>query len=113
MRTETAIKICAEWHGGQWSPLYQFASTGTFYRANVLQYFQEIETCLHPEYNLHPSQLSKKDERNLTGLKNYFIRLAKVHGYEIEFKTHSMYGYLIPYIKEGNAAGVKELHYAI
>ena len=60
--TNKAKRIASEWHGGQWSSLYQFASSGEFNHENVLRYFQEIEHSLHPEYLLHPGFLTKKDK---------------------------------------------------
>lgn len=98
MKKQTAVKICSHWHGGQWSAIYQYCSSGEFHAPNVLRYLQEIERDLHPEYDLHPSALSKKDLTDLTGLKKYFIQLAAKNGYEIAFKEHTLYGYLIPYI---------------
>lgn len=103
--------ICSLWHGGQWSALYQFASSGLFHYPNVLRYLQEIETCLHPEYALHPQILSKKDSTQLTWLKSFFIQLATANGYNIEFKEHSTYGYYIPYLTntQGKEAELKNI----
>lgn len=37
---EQAIEICSQWHGGQASALYQFASSGVYLPAN--NYIAEI-----------------------------------------------------------------------
>jgi len=42
---ETAIRIASEWHGGQNSALYQFASSGVFLRSYFDYYIQELENC--------------------------------------------------------------------
>ena len=99
MRTSTAIKLSAQWHNGQWSSLYQFASSGVYLMANCLRYLQEVESCLHPEYNLYPGFLNKKDEKDLNNLKQYFIREAKrICDIDIQYSQHPVYGYLIPFL---------------
>lgn len=108
MKTQTAQRITSNWHGGQWSALYQFSSSGKIDHTNILRYFQELENCLHPEYALHPGILSKKDSRELNGLKGYFLMEAKKLGFTIEFKEHSVYGYFIPYITAMPADFTKE-----
>lgn len=115
--TETAQQTCAAWHGGQWSSLYQFASSGQYYLPNALRYLQEIEDCLHPEYALHPGTLSKKDERELNKLKLFFIGMGEADGLQFEYKTQPTYGYLIPYllaeVPDDLAVMVTPLKYAI
>lgn len=117
MRKQTAIKICSEWHHGQWSALYQFASSGIYTIENHLRYLQEIETCLHPEYNLYPGFLNKKDSGNLERLKQFFILQGQTDGIYTQYKEHPVYGYLIPFIagwvNESICEKVKALHYAI
>jgi hypothetical protein len=103
MRQSSAVKICSHWHGGQWSALYQFASSGIYTIENHLRYLQEIEQALHPEYNLYPGELSKKDEGNLTGLKWFFIRMGERNNIGTEYHQHEVYGYQIPYITEETA----------
>lgn len=100
MRQKTAQQICSNWHGGQWSAYYQYASSGIYLPANHLRYLQETEDNLHPEYALHPSELTKKDERELTNLKSFFILQGEKSGIKTDFKKHPSYGYLIPYITE-------------
>ena len=100
MLKKSAIKISSNWHGGQWSALYQFASSGIYVIENHLRYLQEIEDCLHPEYALYPGTLSKKDEGNLIGLKWFFIRMGERNGIKTEYHQHLIYGYLIPFISE-------------
>ena len=106
MRQSSAIKICAAWHSGQWSALYQFASSGIYTIENHLRYLQEIESDLHPEYNLHPGTLSKKDEGNLIGLKWFFIRMGERNGIKTEYHQHSIYGYQIPFLSGDTAQTV-------
>ena len=117
MRHSTAVKICSNWHGGQWSAFYQFASTGIYTVENHLRYLQEVEDCLHPEYNLHPSTLNKKDSTNLEGLKQFFILEGQKHGIYTQYATNNQYGYLMPFIAgfvpESVCANVKPLQYAI
>lgn len=100
IRTITAKNICASWHSGQWSALYQFASSGIYTMENHLRYLQEVESCLHPEYNLYPGELNKGEERELNNLKSYFIRMGEINGLKTEFHAHTLYGYLIPYLTE-------------
>jgi hypothetical protein len=100
MRNYSAIQISANWHSGQWSALYQFASSGVYMVENHLRYLQEVETCLHPEYDLHPSILNKTQKGNLVGLKWYFIRMGEKNGIKTMFKKHSIYGYLIPFVTD-------------
>jgi hypothetical protein len=106
---ERAREICTNWHGGQWSSLYQFASSKTFELANTLRYFQEIETSLHPEYALYPGELTKKEERELLSLKRYFLQEAKNRGIDIVFHPHEVYGYLIPYVEDNTPEAVEML----
>lgn len=95
---KSAQTICGHWHGGQWSALYSFASTGRFYPEKTLQYFKEIETCLRPDFALHPGSLSKKQEKELNSLKKFMLNEARANGYPVEFEAHKVYGYLIPYL---------------
>lgn len=100
IKNKTAQSICASWHGGQWSALYQFASSGIYTVENHLRYLQEIETCLHPEYNLYPGELTKTQERELTKLKSYFLMKGRENSIDTEYRKHEIYGYLIPYISD-------------
>lgn len=61
-RLEQIKNVCTHWHGGQWSALYQFASSGTFVPGNILRYLKELQECREPEYNLHPGTISKRDD---------------------------------------------------
>lgn len=100
LRKETAKKISSNWYGGQWSALYQFASSGIYTIENHLRYLQEVETDLHPEYKLYPGELNKKDETDLNNLKAFFIKSGEDNGIKTEFVQHTIYGYYIPYITE-------------
>lgn len=96
-----ARQICHDWHGGQWSAYYQFGSSGIYHIPNALRYLRETEDNLHPEYALHPGELSKKDENELLRLKRFFIWAGGKHGLTFEFEAHPVYGYLVPYLAEG------------
>ena len=98
LRIKTAQKIASYWHDGQWSALYSFASTGKYLIELHLQYLKEIEGCLHPEYALHPGTLSKKDEKELIALQQYFIVTGQSLGIYTQYTKHNDYGYLIPFI---------------
>lgn len=95
-----ASQICSYWHGGQWSKLYQFASSAIFVPANILEYLRELQECREPEFYLHPGTISKKDDRELKSVQSYFIREAQKSGIEIKWFPHPVYGYVIPGIAE-------------
>jgi hypothetical protein len=95
-----AREISDAWHGGQWSALYQFASSGTYVVENHLKYLKEIQENLEPEYGLHPTTLSKKDEAALNSLKRWFEYKGKENGIKTEWEKHKLYGYKIPYVSE-------------
>lgn len=98
---DRAKQITGNWHGGQWSALYSFASTGRFAVEHTLQYFKDIETALRPDFALHPGSLfPKKSERELNSLKKFMLNEARENGYPVEFEPHKVYGYLIPYLLE-------------
>jgi len=113
----TAQKIASNWHSGQWSALYSFASTGNYCIELHLMYLKEIEDCLHPEYALFPGTLLKKDKKELIALQQYIILMGQKDGLYTQFGKHSIYGYLIPFIagwvKNDIAIKVKPLSYPI
>jgi hypothetical protein len=114
MRHKTAVRLCSNWHGGQWSGFYQFASSGAYMIENHLRYLQEVESCLHAhEYALRPYDLSKKDERELTGLKAFFEHLGEKNGIKTVWETHPLYGYDIPYVAEDTPKKIIEKIYVI
>lgn len=39
-------KICADWHGGKNSSLYQFASSGVYLKEYKQRYISELRECL-------------------------------------------------------------------
>ena len=109
-----AIQLSHDWHNGQWSSLYQFASSEIFEVSNILRYLKEIQECIETEYHLYPSTLSKKDSKNLNNLKLWFEYKAQELAITIEWHKHNIYGYLIPYIKTNNSkAIINNLHLAI
>jgi hypothetical protein len=72
--------IASNWHGGQWSALYQFASSGIYLVENHLLYLEEIIQEIHrPETALHPFHRSKKDTAELVSLKKFFIKEGKMN----------------------------------
>jgi hypothetical protein len=98
IRIETAKKICSSWHGGQWSALYQFASSGVFVPDNALRYVWEIMQDLQNQHFApYPHDLKKGETKELTQLKEYFegLILANI-GLKVEYIKHSQYGYLYP-----------------
>lgn len=72
-----AQEIASNWHGGQWSALYQFASSGKYLVENHLLYLEEIIQEIHrPETALKPFFRSKKDQAELNSLKLWFEQYA-------------------------------------
>lgn len=99
MRTiskQNAVKLCEGWHGGQWSALYSYASTGQYVKQYALRYLKEVQECLETEYYLYPRDLTKQETRELNSLKIYFQHEAKNNRIMIEWIKHPIYGYLIP-----------------
>lgn len=95
---KTVLATCAEWHGGQWSALYQFCSTGVYVPKNAALYVAEILDCLNWELAPYPNPLSKKETDRLTSCLNYFINQAAKVGIIVEVGKHSYYGYNIAVI---------------
>ena len=87
-----AQQIASNWHNGQWSNLYQFASSGIIIKENTLLYIQESIDCLnHQETAPRPYTLPVKDRAQLESLINYF----KKQGVNVIESKHSFYGYRI------------------
>ena len=63
IRKKRAIEICSHWHGGQWSALYSFCSTGRYIDKKYSDYLSEIK-----ENN--PQKVKEKAELN--SLKRFF-----------------------------------------
>ena len=92
-----AMQICSEWHGGQWSKLYSYASSGEYVESYTLHYLQEIaQNLLSGEYALYPYTLPKYQIKELSQLKRYFTNLANKLGHSIYYVKHSIYGYNVP-----------------
>lgn len=106
IKLERAKELASFWHQGQWSALYQFASSGVYLEENALHYLKEIENNLHPDYDLFPRPLTQLETKELTALKNWFLR----NGVKVEYRKDETYGYLTPYLLEPND-GVKPLGY--
>ena len=100
--TERAREIAGQWHGGQWSGLYQFASSGIFVPQSILHYLHEVQ---HggidaPELALHPYSLTVKDRSELESLLRYFLKRAQENDIAIFWKYHSQYGYIYPTVTD-------------
>jgi hypothetical protein len=61
-----ACLIASYWHGGQWSALYQFCSSGVIVEANKPDYHKEIEADIL-------NTTTVKDSKQLNQLSNYII----------------------------------------
>lgn len=105
-----AIEICSHWYEGQTDSLYQFLSSGIFVPEKSLLYLRSVQSCLEPEYYLHPQTLSKKDQKELNSLKRFFEFKCSEVGISIKWEKHPTYGYLVPFVKENpNNIQVKKL----
>ena len=100
---QRAQEIASWWHGGQWSALYSFCSTGIFCIEHSLQYFKEIYSDIEAEYfSAHEVNRTQKQIRELNQLKRYLLKVAQAeHGLEIEFYKDQKYGYTVPYLADG------------
>lgn len=96
LRHATAQKIATEWYAGVMSGLYFFSSTGKYDIYYHLWYLKEVEGLLHPEYDLHPSELSKRSAMNLEKLKEFFLRQGDNAGIKTEWIKRPNYGYMLP-----------------
>lgn len=63
---QKAREIASHWHGGQWSALYQFASSGVVTKENLNRYFSEINSDLNGA--------SHKDKKELKSLELFFVK---------------------------------------
>ncbi len=90
------IEICTSWHGGQWSALYQFLSSGVYMPENHLKYLKELQECREPEYYLHPGTISKKNDAELNSAQRWFIYKGTEIGIKTGWIDHPVYGYKIP-----------------
>ena len=64
---KNAIAIAGDWHGGQWSALYSFASTAVVRNDKMNIYLSEIED------NISSKGIKKKEIQRLEKLKRFFI----------------------------------------
>ncbi len=58
---KTARSIAADWHGGQWSALYAFASSGTMDAAQEPRCLMEVEENLSNK-NTSPEQCKRLEQ---------------------------------------------------
>jgi len=100
IKLERAKEITTHWHGGQWSALYQFGSSGVYDTKNALRYLHEVQYgCIdYCEYALHPFTHTQKDLRELNSLLQFFLRSAELNGIGIVWHDHPQYGYKVPFI---------------
>lgn len=73
MRTtsfEIAIKIASDWHSGQWSALYSFASSAIINPHDLARYLSEIEG------NIEKAGLTRTQAERLEKLKRFFVKEA-------------------------------------
>lgn len=102
IKKQRAQELASQWHGGQWSALYQFASSGTVLEENALCYIEEIlQEMQRPETALHPFHRSQSEHNTLIRLKNYFIAELKKQGIEITYQDDS-YGFPFPLLTQDN-----------
>lgn len=66
MTEDEARRVAGDWHGGQWSALYAFTSTG--HRADDLQ--AEVRICL-AAVKVNPGLYVDRDRRELHQLAVY------------------------------------------
>jgi len=97
-----AQEIANYWHGGQWSALYQFTSSGVFMPENSERYLSELWDCLQPEFALHPGELSQKNEKELKSLFRWFAFKCTEIGIKTETKKHELYGYNYESVTDAN-----------
>lgn len=95
---EKLQKIASYWHGGQWSAMYQLASSGVFLRENTLQYLWEANAELIQYGRIHEIILSKAKRNELRAFIKGIEALAKQHGIEVEWAEHPIYSYSFPVI---------------
>lgn len=101
---DRAREIAASWHGGQWSNLYQFTSSGVYIPSKHLHYLNEILRNLQPEYYSAKGDVwcKQKDAIELNALKRWFIFKGTEHGIITKFHPHPVYGYVMPFVAEGS-----------
>lgn len=94
-----ALNLCAAWHGGQWSALYQFASSGKYLIENHLRYLQEITQDEEIEYFAAiPPRRTKKDYAELARMRRFFEAKGRENSIGTVWHTHPDYGYKIPFV---------------
>jgi hypothetical protein len=64
---KNAMVIARDWHGGQWSALYAFASSAIIRNDNINIYLSEIED------NISHKDLKNTERNRLEKLKRFFI----------------------------------------
>ena len=73
IRPSTAKKLAYDWHGGQWSALYSYASTGKYFPEDHNKYIKEISKDLdHKGY-------TKTQYNELKKLYDFFVSQHKKH----------------------------------
>lgn len=104
-----ALEIAGQWHGGQWSALYSFASSGEMFTQFSLEYINECVNNIQSEYHTSKSVYqSEKDKRELKSLIRFFLKFLQ-DAVNIEFVIHPNYGYTFPQLSQNNDLEVFEL----
>jgi hypothetical protein len=97
---ERAKQLATHWHGGQWSALYQFGSSGVYLKENHLLYLEEIEQEIYrPETALRPFTRSKKQTNELITLKRFFLSMGNKSGIKTVY-TKDKYGIPFPQLHD-------------
>lgn len=93
-----AIEICSLWHGGQWSALCQFSSSGKYLPEYQLKYMNEILCEIHSVFQMFERILTTKESKELNSLLRWFAYKGSENGIEVILIKHELYGYYYPAI---------------
>jgi hypothetical protein len=83
-----ATDIANDFHDGQWSALYSFASTGNISSDKHPDYHKEVDKMIS-----EPHKFLKKDMKRLHNLKNYFIKHAPLPAIDTDIPVREGYYY--------------------
>ncbi len=95
---EKLQKIAIYWHGGLWSAMYQYGSSGVFLKENTLQYLWEAYASLIQYGAIKERSLSISSKNELKAFIKDIERLAKENGIIIEWADHTFYSYQFPVV---------------
>jgi hypothetical protein len=81
---EQARRIAADWHDGQNSPLYQFASSGVFIASESARYLQAAQRCIDKDgHSVYAKECTKTELLTLGRLKRYFESESAKAGHKV------------------------------